>query len=356
MTGLAGGWALRTQRVPWRKLSGALVPASIYVGAVLVSWAASVDPAGGVDAARALLSMGTLFFGLVLLRDEGWVRRVIDGLVLVSAGVATHGLAQLLFGFGGLENRIRGPFSHYMTFAGVLLLADMILLAQIICGRAARSWWRWAAFAVINAGLVLSLTRSAWVALALTFAVLLLLRTPRLLLLYSASAALALTFLPFPLVDRAASIVDLRDTSNYDRICMAEAGLHMISDRPALGLGPGMVAARYPIYRHATAPRVWVPHLHNNALQISAENGLVALGAYGWLMIGTMVFAYRRYRRAEREGTGQADLYMGSFLAVLAFNLAGIFEFNWGDTEVQRVLLCLMAIPYRLASPNGEAA
>jgi hypothetical protein len=40
---------------------------------------------------------------------------------------------------------------------------------------------------------------------------------------------------------------------------------------------------------------------------------------------------------------------MGMLLALLAFNLAGLFENNWGDTEVQRPALLLLAIPFCLA-------
>ncbi len=41
-----------------------------------------------------------------------------------------------------------------------------------------------------------------------------------------------------------------------------------------------------------------------------------------------------------------SDLYLGAFGALVAFNLAGMFEFNWGDTEVQRLALFLVALPY----------
>jgi hypothetical protein len=37
-------------------------------------------------------------------------------------------------------------------------------------------------------------------------------------------------------------------------------------------------------------------------------------------------------------------------LALLAFNVAGLFENNWGDTEVQRPALLLFALPFCLAA------
>ena len=50
------------------------------------------------------------------------------------------------------------------------------------------------------------------------------------------------------------SITDLKDLSNYDRLCMLEAGMTMVKERPLFGLGPEMVERRYPIYRSPTAP------------------------------------------------------------------------------------------------------
>ena len=37
-------------------------------------------------------------------------------------------------------------------------------------------------------------------------------------------------------------------------------------------------------------------------------------------------------------------------LALFAFNVAGLFENNWGDTEVQRPVLFLLALPFCLAA------
>jgi hypothetical protein len=35
--------------------------------------------------------------------------------------------------------------------------------------------------------------------------------------------------------------------------------------------------------------------------------------------------------------------------AIAAFAVAGLFENNWGDVEVQRLVLALLALPYALA-------
>jgi O-antigen ligase len=129
---------------------------------------------------------------------------------------------------------------------------------------------------------------------------------------------------------------------------MLEAGLAMIRERPLFGLGPELVERRYAIYRSPAAPRYDVPHLHNNLLQLAAERGLPALASYLGLTLAAMAVAWRELAREGGSKSRRADLYVGVMLALLAFNLAGLFENNWGDTEVQRPVLFVLAIPFCL--------
>jgi O-antigen ligase len=179
-------------------------------------------------------------------------------------------------------------------------------------------------------------------------------RAPRWLAVFLPLLALILVLAPTPVRDRVASIVDVGNFSNYDRLCMIEAGWRMARERPILGHGPEMVRERYPIYRHHTAPRHWVPHLHNNFIQIAAEMGLVAMGAFVWLMAMAVWKAFRGYRRERRVRSGNSDLYLWAFGALIAFNVAGIFEFNWGDTEVQRLTLFMIALPFCAGQEDPE--
>lgn len=341
-------WTCRRQTPPWRRARPLLLAVGLYVLLLLVAIAASYEPATSLVALSEIFSFSTLVLALLLVRREVDVRRVIDGLILVAFLVAAVGLVQYMAGHSDLDQRIRGPFSHYMTFSGVLLLCDLLLAAQMAFGQGWRSPWRWLALVTINVALLGSYTRSAWVGLLVALTVLLMIRAPRWLAAYLPAFLLFVLLAPVPVLHRAGSIVDLRDISNYDRLCMAEAALYMVAERPLFGLGPELVERRYSIYRHPTAPRLTVPHLHNSYLQLAAERGLLSLGAYLLLMGVTLWKAYQRLRREGGLRNPRADLYLGVLLALLAFNVAGLFEHNWGDTEVQRVVLFLLAIPFAL--------
>jgi O-antigen ligase len=243
-----------------------------------------------------------------------------------------------------------------MTFAGVLLMADLLLVAQLSSLRHGKWGWRWLAFVLITAALVASLTRSAWVALLLALALLFLLRAPKFLLVMTPLLLAALLLAPQPVQERAASIFSLRDVSNYDRVCMLEAGFHMVAERPFFGHGPGMLEERYPLYRHPNAPTRKLAHLHNTYLQIAAERGLLSLFAYLWLVTGALVVGYRGLRREMPFAKGRAELWLGALTALVAFSLAGLFEDNWSDTEVQRIALFVIALPYCLRATEERPA
>lgn len=354
--------ALTLLSTPWtvRRRPGELAPAAplfvalgLYVLLLAGAVVASYEPRVSLRGLTEIFNLATLFLAPLLVRGEKAVRRLVDGLLVVAGVSACVGLAQYLFGYGDLDRRIRGTFSHYMTFAGFLLICDLLLIAAMTYSRRYRSVWRWVALVAINLALLGSYTRGAWVALTVTLTVLLLVRAPRLLWAYVPAAVLFILLAPVPLLQRATSIVDLRDSSNYDRLCMASAGLTMVAERPLFGIGPQLVKHRYAIYRPGTAPRYQIPHLHNNFLQLAAERGLPALASY---LAMTLVSAGLAWRRFVREGGRQgprADLWAGVLLALFAFNVAGLFEYNWGDTEVQRPLLFVLALPFCLVAGNA---
>ncbi len=355
----------------WREVRQAGAPVLVALAAyalwLLAPILASYDPRTSVRGVGELFNLAALPLGLALLSGERAVRRLVDLLVGVGAILACAGLAQYLFGYGDLDHRIRGPFSHYMTFAGFLLLCDLLLLAGMVFGprKSAQSeprtlvgrvqaGWRWLALIAINAGLLGSYTRSAWLALAVAVTVLILIRAPKLIFAYVPAAALFIWLAPTPILSRAVSIANLGDSSNYDRLCMAAAAGRMIAERPLFGIGPEMVERRYALYRHPTAPRYQVPHLHNNLTQLAAECGLPALAAYLGLMGAAAWAALRGLRKEGGRRGPRADLWLGVLLALLAFNVAGLFENNWGDTEVQRPVLFLLVLPFCLARSEPE--
>jgi O-antigen ligase len=124
---------------------------------------------------------------------------------------------------------------------------------------------------------------------------------------------------------------------------MWQAGLDMIRDRPVFGQGPGMILRAYPQYRWEEAPNPQQPHLHDNALQLAAERGLPCLVFWLWLMAVLLAAAFRE-ARLKSPAPRSAGVSAAGVLVTLL--VAGIFEYNFGDSEVLMFVLIAAALPF----------
>lgn len=268
---------------------------------------------------------------------------------IVAGGGATWGLIEFAFlDRRDLEHRISGPSSHVMTYSGILLPLSLMMLILWIRQRKS---WQFVACALSTLTLLLTFTRSVWLGWAVAVAVLIVASRTRLAFYALPATILFVTFLPLPLFSRLISTFDIEQSSNLDRVRMLEAGVEMIRDSPLLGVGPANVKESYALYRKPDAPRARPPHLHNNAVQLWAERGILGLAAY-LLLIGLFL------RECVRAWNGPRRLWAEIGIAVaVSLTVAGFFEFNFGDTEVFYVMLnlfALVAVQAEQAQPANE--
>jgi len=188
--------------------------------------------------------------------------------------------------------------------------------------------------------LVLSQTRNAWLGAVAGLATVAVVRAPRTLWLLAAAVVAVLLIRPATVMNR----LTLEDDSSRDRYYMWQAGIDMIEDKPVFGQGPGMILTVYPSYRWPEAPNPRAPHLHDNALQIAAERGLPCLVFWLWWVAAAMGDAWREARRGAAVGW-PALAALGVLVAVL---VAGLFEYNFGDSEVLMFVLLTASFPYAL--------
>ncbi|HEV8630276.1 MAG TPA: O-antigen ligase family protein [Thermoanaerobaculia bacterium] len=352
---LAVPWARPLEGLRRRAVRPLLLALAAYVALLGLSALHSFDPRRSARALSEVFALCTLLLGLALVKREHVVRRLRDAVLLLVTAESLVGLVQLVVAGGpDLARRPHGTLSHYMTFSGMLLIGDLLLLAEL-ASRGRRMGWRALALLPINAALLGTLTRSAWVGLAAGFVALVLLSRRRVLLWWVPVMLLLLLVMPPAVLERAVSIVDPADPTNSDRLCMAQAGFEMIRERPLLGQGPDMVKARYPLYRLPAATRYTVPHLHDAFLEVAAERGLPALAALLLLLGLPLARALAGYQREGARHGPRAELWLGVVVALVGFSVAGLFENNWGDIEVQRLVLLLAALPYGLGVPEEPA-
>ncbi len=250
--------------------------------------------------------------------------------------------------------RAKAFFSIYMTLGGSLLIALSLILATFAAG--ARSWRRPQLVTGGLAALALALTyvRSAWLGLGVAVVILAGVTRRYALLLVLLAAAILAVAVPSPLKTRVLSMTDRADPSATERIYFWAAGSRMVRDAPLLGLGPGGVKQRYPEYRDPAARRPGTGHLHNNLVQIAAERGLLGLAAWLAIWLTFFVRAGRIYATLPAARLDDRALVAGSVAAVGGFLVAGLFEYNFGDSEVIGLLWVVMAFPFVVDSETAK--
>jgi O-antigen ligase len=369
------------------------------------------DPVLSHQNSKKLLLYALFYVGVEVLGRPAGRERVLSSALLGGLALAGLMVAQHLFlGYDRLDRRPSGFLGHYMSASGVTMAVLVLAVARLALGPRARprvSDLRLpaivltgvavvaaatlagqgkvatrlcvAALAALGAAvalsdrkaaraaeaalplvtaplaawaLVVSQTRSAWIGAALGLAVIAVLRAPRLLWLLGAAVAAVVLLRPASVTSRLTVV----DESSRDRYYMWQAGVDMVLDKPVFGQGPGMILAVYPRYRWPEAPNPRQPHLHNNLFQVAAERGLPGLAFFLWWATAALAAALGESRRGASEGPGTAWAAGGVLGALAAVLVAGLFEYNLGDSEVLMLFLLLTAVPFALRNARAAVA
>jgi O-antigen ligase len=275
---------------------------------------------------------------------------VIDVIISVGAASAAYGIIQYgLLHYDNLGRRPEGAMSHYMTYSGLLMLVICAAAARLIFGRQGRTWPALVMPALVVA-LALTLGRSAWIGASVAIALLLALKDLRLTILLPLFVAVLFAVAPGTVTKRVMSIFDVQEPTNQDRLAMIEMGARMVNDHPLTGVGPNMIPRVYAQYRPDYAINPINPHLHNVPLQIAAERGLPALAVWLWFIFSLVVAQFRLFRRQLDRVPAAAAL-----AAVFAMLAAGLFEYNFGDSEFLMLFLVLVTLPFAAARGDDDS-
>jgi O-antigen ligase len=314
------------------------VPLIAYAAATLVSTTFSSDPRVSLLACKQLALF--LLVPAVYDRARGRAAVVVTVIILVGAASATLGIVQYAaLGYDNLARRPHGLLGHYMTYSGMLMLVACAASAHLLFNR--RQRWSALTVPLLLIALTCTFTRSAWIGMLAGLGVLLSLKDFRLLVVLPILAGAFFALAPAGVTHRFYSIFDPRDPTNVERIAMLREGARMVASHPLTGIGPNMVEENYAEYRAATDPFHNNQHLHNVLVQIAAERGLPALGAWIWFVLTLARDLIKQFRHSAER------MFPAAGLAVLvAMLVAGLFEYNFGDSEFLMLFLVLITLPY----------
>lgn len=340
------------------------LPLLVYAGLTLLSAALSSNPEASFIDSKQLLMFLMVPIVARFARGER-ATQTIDVIVAIGAAGALVGIVQFaMFGYDDLSRRPIGPLGHWMTFSGVLMLTTCAAVARLLFAPS-RSAWPMVAVPALLVALAVTNTRNAWIGAFLAVSVLLGIKNWKLIVIAPILAALAFVIAPGAVKERANSLLNPSDPASRDRVVMWKIGADMIRDHPLFGVGPEMISDRtdrtgplahegaYAPYRakYPEAVNKTNPHLHNVPIQIAAERGLPALAAWLWFVAVAARDLWRQTRARVAPAVAAAGL-----AALIAMLAAGMFEYNFGDSEFLMLFLGLITLPWAAARAEGAAA
>jgi putative inorganic carbon (hco3(-)) transporter len=368
---LLSGLPLRWPRVA--------VPFALFLGWTLIALAFSPDPRFGIPSIRkplvVYLMMLLIFSCFRTLTEAKWLVMAWIGVGTFTAG---RGLVQFAADVAGaraahrdfynfyVADRIRGFMSHWMTFSGQELFILLLVGAFLLFAPDLRKWvWLWApCAAVVGIALILSDTRSVWIA-AIVAGFYLLWEWRK----WAAAALpvlllLGLLVAPAAIKERVRSLTDPHGAtdSNGHRLIVWSTGWQMIKAHPLVGVGPEEIRKPEVFFGYLPA---WVKrplpdgnyqHLHSIYIHYAAEGGVPA----ALFLTAALVLPLVDFRRALRTlPPGRSDrrfLLQAGMATVIGTMVEGVAEKNLGDTEVLTMFLVIMCLGYLAAKPSEIAS
>ncbi|HMF79063.1 MAG TPA: O-antigen ligase family protein [Bryobacteraceae bacterium] len=332
--------------------------------AVFFLWTAladvlSPDPWGG----RAQIRKFFVFFFIPLIYGV-FVRQFSKVFYLMMAWTVAAGasgawsLVQYMLHFrhatyqSYVGQRTTGFESHWMTFGALQLSVLSLLLAQYFFSNRRMPVWAYASVALLAAAILISGTRSIWLATIPAALYLIWFWRPKMMLALPVILLAAFFLAPPTTRQRVLSMVQPKADvdSNQHRFVTFRTGLEMIKAHPWLGLGPEEIGRSFNSYVPADIPRPlpigYYGHLHSIYLQYAAERGIPGLLILLWLIGLTVWDCIQGITRLRGARSQELFVLHGAIAVVIGILVGGIFEYNLGDSEVLMMFASVVALVY----------
>ncbi|MCK4835289.1 MAG: O-antigen ligase family protein [Candidatus Aminicenantes bacterium] len=242
-----------------------------------------------------------------------------------------------------LNHRPKGFTSHWMTYSGILMLLFIFFFIFMLFEKKKNIRLPILfSLSVLLISILLSQTRSVWLGILFSLTVFIIFFKPKILFYIIPGFLILIYIIPESVKQRIYSIVDLQNHSNRDRIHMVYTGIQIFKDHPLTGVGANNIEKVYPKYKHPDAVQT-NPHLHNNFLQILAERGLFALIGLIMAFLSILICLIKKIKNSQGS---EKTITIGTLFVFIGFLAAGMFEYNFGDSEIKFLLFYFLSIPF----------
>jgi hypothetical protein len=239
-------------------------------------------------------------------------------------------------------------FSHYFGAGGAAIAAPAAVLAVSFAyclSRAGTPGGKRRAVAVVilpllAAAMLVNLKRGPWLGVAVGSLLFLGVYSKRFLVPLLVLMLLAIALVA-PIRDRLAA------SSQHFFIAGGRSAIWEVGSDLALKYPLGIGFANSPfLQKFDPSIPSELKHFHNNFLNITVEGGWLALALFIWWIASLMRLAFERRSRAP-----DSVLAVAAGCAILSWQVAGIVEYNFGDSEVLLVAYLVVGILIALRRP-----
>jgi O-antigen ligase len=352
----------------------------LALAAVIVIYAAQAVYSTDVKQAAKNVCFFYVPFAVLLrlLVDLRWSPRALVASLRVTVGLA---LVFAVVGFGEFAtkrllltntkvleaNELKPYFRVNSLFFdpniyGRYLALTMVLLAAVLLATRRRRDVAFVAgaLAVLWAGLVLSLSQSSFAALLAGLAALAALRwrgrTVLAIMGAGAVAAIALVLLAPGVLHIEGDSQKALDKATSGRVELVNGAVDMFRDHPVQGVGSGGFQAVYRERNHIRSSKVPAVS-HTIPLTIAAEQGVLGLAVYAWLLVAAGVMLFGGGLRARyRHGWPGAQTIARAAVAAATCGLV-LHTLIYASFLEDPILWTLLAIGAALRlAPQAEPA
>jgi len=175
--------------------------------------------------------------------------------------------------------------------------------------------------------ILLTYSRSGWIALAIAVAIFVALYDKKLIPVFIVVGILAIPFIPQNILNRILTIGNLEDTSSSYRVDIWTGCLDMLKDYwfTGVGLGTGGFAEIYPAY--GVGESYVAPHSHMHFMEMLCELGVLGFVSYVCM---TFTLIKRSFVAASNKVPSAVRNYaIASAASMTGIVLIGCFEYCW---------------------------
>ena len=347
--------ALTTKRFEF-KTEGVGFVVIVMLVLYLLAAICSFVPIKGVQIWAVYFAFMSFYFVVInTIKTKKQLMNLLTVFALSGLAVCVYGILQYIFGWNVNQAWIDEEMFEdikmriYSTLENPNVLGEYILL--VLPATIALMWKKRGALAklvyggmaaVMGLALILTFSRGCWVGIMAAAAVFVTFCSGKLWGLLLLALPILPMVLPESIINRFASIGDMKDSSTSYRVYIWMGTLHMLKDFWLTGIGPGdeAFAQVYPFYSYSS---IVAPHSHNLFLQIMVIGGILAIATFAILLLVFFKKLAVGYQVQGKRGDVSVAL-VGIGAAVAGFLVQGLFDNCFYNYRVFMIFWAVLAL------------